>query len=369
LGRRKKKHEDHINHEAWAIPYGDLITLLLAFFVVMYAISSVNAGKFRVLSDSLNAAFRGNPTTFEPVQIGERTRGTGADLSVAMMESAMEGQPRSLLEAVQIEGAKNRGAGQAPYPGAGETGHAQPAVLDEHGNPMVTQLSRVADELQSALQSLVDADLVAVRRHQFWLEVEVRSDILFPSGVAALSDKAYPALDALAATLVKYPNPLRVEGHTDDLPIRTKLFLSNWELSAARAASVVHRFQQAGIAPSRLSVIGFGEFRPAQSNDSAAGRNANRRVVVVILSGDGAPTPSDTAGMANEAARADQPAALPPLASGGNVLPAADAVQTDSNQTTETPAASPAAAPGAVGTETAPLPVTMGTGGGNPARE
>src|SRR5690242_11763295 len=155
MGRRKKKHEDHINHEAWAIPYGDLITLLLAFFVVMYAISSVNAGKFRVLSDSLNAAFRGSPTSFEPVQIGERSRGTGADLTLQMMESAVEGKPRSLIETVHIDGSKNRGAGQAPYPGAGETGHAQPTALEKVDHPMAAQLARVADELQSSLQTLV----------------------------------------------------------------------------------------------------------------------------------------------------------------------------------------------------------------------
>lgn len=229
---------------------------------------------------------------------------------------------------------------------------------------MAAQLSRLADELQVALQSLVDADLVAVRRHQYWLEIEVRSDILFPSGVATLSDKAYPALDALAVTLVKYPNPLRVEGHTDDLPISTRYYPSNWELSAARAASVVHRFQRGGIAASRLSVIGFGEFRPAQPNDTAAGRNANRRVVVVILSGDGAPTPADSAGMANEAARAGQPTALPPMAAGGEISD-----QIRSSPASETPSALPTASPGAVGTETAPVPVTLGTGGGNPTRE
>jgi chemotaxis protein MotB len=365
MGRRKKKHEDHVNHEAWAIPYGDLITLLLAFFVVMYAISSVNAGKFRVLSDSLNAAFRGNPTTFEPLQIGEKMRGTGADMEMSIMTpSQISGRPRSLIESVRIDGAKGQGAGAAPLPGAGQTGHAQPVAVEQESHPMATQLSRVADELQNALQSLVDADLVAVRRHQFWLEVEVRSDILFPSGVATLSDKAYPALDALAVTLVKYPNPLRVEGHTDNLPINTRFYPSNWELSAARAASVVHRFQRGGIAASRLSVIGFGEFRPLQPNTTAAGRNANRRVVVVILSGDGAPAPSDAAGMADEASRAAQPTALPPMAAGGD-----SSDQIHSIQTSETPSALPVAAPGAVGTETAPLPVTVGTGGGNPTRE
>ena len=101
---RKHKHEDHVNHEAWAIPYGDLITLLLAFFVVMYAISSVNEGKFRVLSDSLQAAFRGAPKTLEPVQVGEKSRGSGADIAVSIVQQAtMNGQPRQLLEAISID--------------------------------------------------------------------------------------------------------------------------------------------------------------------------------------------------------------------------------------------------------------------------
>jgi chemotaxis protein MotB len=210
---------------------------------------------------------------------------------------------------------------------------------------MAEQLSRVADELEAALQSLVEADLVAVRRHEFWLEVEVRTDILFPSGVATLSDKAYPALDALALTLGKYPNPLRVEGHTDDRPINTRYYPSNWELSAARAASVVHRFQSAGIAPSRLSVIGFGETRPVKPNDTAENRGTNRRVVIVILAGEGAPAPDDAADMADEASRAGQPAALPPIAT------------------------QPAAADTAVGTETAPVHLTLGSSGGNPTQE
>jgi chemotaxis protein MotB len=325
---RKHKHEDHVNHEAWAIPYGDLITLLLAFFVVMYAISSINEGKFRVLSDSLQAAFRGTPRTLEPVQMGEKTRGSGADIALTIVQQSMiDGQPRKMLEAIHVDG--------APGIGAGQTGHAQP-LSSEH--PIAKQLSRVADELETALKSLVDANLVAVRRHEFWLEVEVRTDILFASGVATLSDKAIPALDALAGTLVKYPNPVRVEGHTDNQPINTKYYPSNWELSAARAASVVHRFARAGMAPARLSVIGFGENRPTHPNDTAANRIFNRRVVIVILAGEGAPAPDDAADIAAEAAGAGASAALPPIAT-------------------------------AAGTETAPLPVTVGAGAGNPARE
>src|SRR5262250_1629027 len=101
---RKHKHEEHLNHEAWAIPYGDLITLLLAFFVVMYAISSVNEGKYRVLSDSLNAAFRGTPQTLEPVQVGEKQRGSGADIKATLVEQKMvDGQPRTMLAALPVK--------------------------------------------------------------------------------------------------------------------------------------------------------------------------------------------------------------------------------------------------------------------------
>ena len=124
---RKHKHEEHANHEAWAIPYGDLVTLLLAFFVVMYAISSINEGKFRVLSDSLQAAFRGTPKSLEPVQVGEKMRGSGADIAVSIVQQSMiEGQPRKMLEAVSVDGESGDGAGPAARPGAGQTGHAQP---------------------------------------------------------------------------------------------------------------------------------------------------------------------------------------------------------------------------------------------------
>lgn len=339
---RRKKHEDHSNHEAWAIPYGDLVTLLLAFFVVMYALSTINEGKFRVLSDSLQAAFRGTPSTLEPVQVGEKSRGSGADIAMTIVQQSMiDGQPRKMLETIPVN----------------PTGRAPPLPAD---HPIAKQLAHVADELETAMKSLVDANLVTVRRHEFWLEVEVRTDILFASGEAILSNKAIPALDALAATLLKYPNPVRVEGHTDNRPINTRYYPSNWELSAARAASVVHRFARAGVAPGRLSVIGFGENRPAQSNDTAMGRDANRRVIIVILAGEGEPAPSDAAGIADEASRAGASAALPPIATD----PALQTTPAPVNAVT--PDVSPAVP---LGTEPAPLPVTVGAGARNPAQE
>ena len=354
---RKKKHEDHINHEAWAIPYGDLITLLLAFFVVMYAISSINEGKFRVLSDSLSAAFRGTPRTLEPVQVGQKTRGSGADIAMTIVQQSMiDGQPRKMLETLHIN--DDPGGSPTPYP--------KGSLPADH--PIAKQLAKVADELEKALQALVEADLVTIRRHEFWLEVEVKTDILFASGEANLSDKAIPALDALAGTLTKYPNPVRVEGHTDNRPINTRYYPSNWELSAARAASVVHRFARSGMNPDRLSVIGFGEYRPAQPNETAAGRDANRRVVIVILAGEGTPAPSDAAGVVSQAGEgnaAGNDAGLPVPALPADALPS-DVQSTESNPPPVNDITQPTTASG---TEPAPVPMSTGAGAGIPAQE
>jgi len=304
---RKRKHEEHTSHEAWAIPYGDLVTLLLAFFVVMYAISSINEGKFRVLSDSLQAAFRGSPKTLEPVQVGEKARGSGADITSSIAKHAtMDTQARQLLDAITIDSQ------------VASARRNNPDRVDAAGKVIVpAALSRVADEIEKALAPLIAAEMIAVRRHSTWVEVEIRTDILFASGVAKLSDDALPALTVLAETLAKYPNPVRVEGHTDNRPISTSTFPSNWELSAARAGSVVHLFARGGVDPARLAVIGLGEFRPAQSNDTASGRNANRRVLIVILAGDQAPEHAfgEDRGVASEPAQPGdlaQPEAPPP---------------------------------------------------------
>src|SRR6185437_12410168 len=144
-------------------------------------------------------------------------------------------------------------------------------------------------QVQDAMQSLIDAKLVTVRRENMWLEIEINADILFPSGAGEFAPSAEPVLDKLAEVLKPFPNPIRVEGHTDDRPIHTAAFPSNWELSAARAASVVHLFMDHGIAPERLAVLGFGQYREVMPNTTAAGRNANRRVAVVILGRNAAP--------------------------------------------------------------------------------
>ncbi len=283
MASRRHKHEEHANHEAWAIPYADLLTLLLAFFVVMYAISSVNEGKYRVLSDSLFAAFRGSPRTLQPVQVGEKAVGSGADIQMTIVQQAMlEGQPRSMLEPSPISVSDSQHSAH----NASNTTYDSETQASEAA---VQQLESVAREVEQAMSTLVDQELIAVRRHGLWVEVEIRTDILFPSGVATMEPAAIDVLRQLAGTLKPFPNPIRVEGHTDNRPISTRAFPSNWELSSARAASVVHLFTESGIAPGRLAVIGLGEYRPARPNTTVEGRNANRRVVLVILSGNTPP--------------------------------------------------------------------------------
>jgi chemotaxis protein MotB len=313
---RRRKHEEHTNHEAWAIHYGDLITLLLAFFVVMYAMSSVNEGKYRVLSDSLVAAFRGSPRTLTPIQVGEKQVGSGADIQVTLVQQAMlEGQPRQMLEPTPIQITESRTSHASSPQGAREAESMTRSVAEVAA---MRALEEVAADVEAAMSDLIRDDLIIVRRHGLWVEVEIRTDILFASGEATLSPESASVLRRLAATLKPFPNPIRVEGHTDNVPIKTRAFPSNWELSAARAATVVHLLMEEGVAPPRLAVIGLGEYRPAQSNSTPEGRNANRRVLLVILGVDQRPEGDPADAITNESPAPEtlpDPALPPPAVS------------------------------------------------------
>jgi chemotaxis protein MotB len=265
---RKKKHEEHVNAEAWAIPYGDLVTLLFALFTVMYAMSSVNEGKFRVLSDSMIAAFHGAPKSMQPVNIGDKQPGKGGDKPLVGVS------PTALMK-IKEPPKSIAGGNMSPR----DPGAAKGSARED----MPGALIRMERQVQDAMQALIDAKLVTVKRENMWLEIEINTDILFPSGAGDFAPAAEPVLDKLAEVLKPFPNPIRVEGHTDNRPIKTASFPSNWELSAARAASVVHQFTKAGIDPLRLEIVGFGQFRPLQPNDTVEGRNANRRVSVLVL--------------------------------------------------------------------------------------
>lgn len=266
---RKKKHEEHENHERWLVSYADFITLLFAFFVVMYSLSSVNEGKYRVLSESLMAAFRAPNKSMEPVQLGSPVKSPPVPNEQNSQAPTRPGMtPPVSLPMTRPDPPRQSLAEELKQREAA----ARARVLEE-----------MAGELEQALAGLIEKDLVRVRTTRFWMEVEIKTSILFPSGSSQLSPTAVTTLDKVAGILKRYPNPIHVEGFTDNQPIRTPAFPSNWELSAARAAGVVHLFSRAGIEPARMAAVGYGEHHPLGDNKTAEGRNANRRVVLVVL--------------------------------------------------------------------------------------
>ncbi len=233
---RRKRHEEPDNHERWLVSYADFITLLFAFFVVMYSVSQVNEGKYRVLSGSLESAFR---------------------------PKAAEGAPPP--------------SGMVP----GAAPAAAPGVLQ--GGGALSPIQLLAKEVAGQLKPLLDQGLVDIRERSGWLEIEINNRILFGSGSARPGEEAKVLLALLGKVLGRFPNPVQVEGYTDNLPIDNAAFSSNWELSAARAAAVVNLLARHGVDPAQLVALGYGENSPVASNDTPEGRARNRRVILKIF--------------------------------------------------------------------------------------
>lgn len=269
---RKKKHEEHENHERWLVSYADFITLLFAFFVVMYSMSSVNEGKYRVLSESMNAAFRPITRSFAPIQFGEEVRSIrqpefSVIMDVPIPINIKPEIPGKSDEDVQIESDATEAGG-----GDGESEF-----------PLNAALQFLEGEVKAAFGDLIEDEQIDVRQNPLWLEIEIKSNILFPIGSADLAEPAEVILAQMGDILARYPNPLMVEGFTDNMPIQNSVFPSNWELSSARAASVVRLFETTSVDSIRMSSVGFGEHRPKVPNDTPEQRAQNRRVIVVVM--------------------------------------------------------------------------------------
>lgn len=239
--------EEQDANDRWLVSYSDFITLMFAFFVVMYALSSVNENKYRILSDSLVKTFKSREVSGKPIQIGKEPKTLKAEPSPKDAPEKKQTKPRSENEANK------------------------------------KKMAVIAGQLINNLKPLVDKQLIKIEHNEHWVRVEINTSILFDTGSAVLENDGFEPLNALAKVLKPLPNLIQVEGHTDDLPITNRRFPSNWELSAHRAASVVHLFTRDGIQATRLSAIGYGEYRPVSSNKTKKGRRENRRVVVVIL--------------------------------------------------------------------------------------
>jgi chemotaxis protein MotB len=277
---RKKHAEAHENHERWLVSYADFITLLFAFFVVMYAMSSVNEGKFRVLSESMATAFRSvDAHSAKPLIVAEivgmsASQTSGAQSAMGrsmapdlrpMPSMAIQRSPRSIVTLAK---------------GDNPTDKPRTTTSESSVDP---NLAKIVAKLQAYLSELVKADMVNLRSNTLWVEVEIKNNVLFDSGSAIVNKEAEAPLAEIAAVLREVPNRIQVEGFTDNRPINTPFYPSNWELSAARAANVVNLLMKNGVRPERMAAVGYGEFQPIADNGIESGRVQNRRVVIVIM--------------------------------------------------------------------------------------
>ena len=234
----KKKHEEHENHERWLVSYADFITLLFAFFVVMYSVSSVNEGKYRTVSASIKAAL--NPINSVP-------------------------------------------SSRLPF----TIGNAKPRMIttDEVStdDPIIRRMREIMTRINPNLKGDI-SEVKIVETGRGTIMISLPESILFQSGEARVRSEALPFLKALAEILIEMDRHIRIIGHTDNVPIRTAQFPSNWELSAGRAVMVVRIFSELyGVPISHLSATGFADAKPLESNDTVGGRTKNRRVEILIL--------------------------------------------------------------------------------------
>ena len=295
---RKQKHEEHENHERWLVSYADFITLLFAFFVVMYSVSSVNEGKYRVLSESMTASFRAQAKSLAPIQHGRPAKTSAQDQfsivskpQVIRLSRDIDPKRRSFAtDRILPDSVANR-ATLKQY-GSVDRGEEGKYVLvdkktsggadQKSKESKIASLGQISSEIEESMKTLVQEGIINIRRHETWLEIEINTGILFYSGSATVSDEAQDVLFKLARILAPQPNSIEVEGHTDNQPIKTTVFPSNWELSAARAATVVRMLSDYGVEPRRMQATGFGDNRPLVNNSTEENRARNRRVILVV---------------------------------------------------------------------------------------
>lgn len=255
MSRRKKFETERENHDRWLVSYADFITLLFAFFVVMYAVSVVNQNKYKQLANSLGSAF-GSSRLVQEGHIENDSQGK-------LEETPKQVEPRSgksfikPFAAIQSRNEKWRREREA--------------------------MTAMALDMSRALSPLIEQGSVRVLQNNRGIRIDIKSSVLFAQGSADLEVSALPPLLEVAGLLAEKPNAIQVEGHTDNIPIRNYLFYSNWELSAVRASSVVRLLVQNGIAEQRLSAVGYGSAQPVENNDTAEGRARNRRVSIMVL--------------------------------------------------------------------------------------
>lgn len=245
----RRKRVDRDNHERWLISYADFITLLFAFFVVMYAISSVNEGKYKVLGSSLINAF------------GESTTVPGDSGMIRLTEQEI--YFKSIVD-------------------------RRNARLAERQRKQNERMQALVSTFNKVMEKFVKNGQVTVTQTNRGVVLDINASTLFPLGGADLAASAQQTLADVAKVMVGGDQFIEVEGHTDNLPIKTAMYPSNWELSSARASSVVRLFIEQGVLPKRLTAVGSADNHPVLDNDTPEGRARNRRVTITVLTPDAA---------------------------------------------------------------------------------
>lgn len=275
--RRGQREDDKVLHnhqtDRWMVSYADFITLLFAFFVVMYAMSSVNEGRYRVLSGALS-------TAFSPADGSHATVGTRVQPPVPIVPPVATPAP------VTVD-APPPATARPPSPPTPPVDPVEQAELARTAE-RVQHMQQLATRVDEQLQSLVANGQVQVARGARGIAIEIDAAVLFNPASADLKPASFDALRSLSKVLSGFVEPVQIEGHSDDVPIATREFRSNWELSAARAASVGRFLIAQGVSPARIGIAGYAEYRPIVGNTDASSRARNRRVTLVVLSADDA---------------------------------------------------------------------------------
>jgi chemotaxis protein MotB len=273
---RRKKLQQHPNHERWLVSYADFITLLFAFFVVLYASAQVDKRKVGQLAMAIQVAF-------QKMGIFEASNTKPAVLTSEPMPFSKVQMVENLPRVQQLDQLVSSTRGE-------------PA--EQSQRPPMRQIQ---NQLQNALLPELEKRTVSITPTKEGIVVSLREAGFFPSGSANLRPQAESTLAQFVKVIAPYHVRIRIEGHTDNVPIHNSHFDSNWDLSTARATEIIKLFiSKYNVAPDRLSAAGYGEYYPVASNDTPGGRAMNRRVDLVILtpnSETGPPLPSDSNGI------------------------------------------------------------------------
>ena len=269
---RRRRQEVHVNHERWLISYADFITLLFAFFVVMYSISQVNDSKYRVLSDTFVEAFHQKTDVQDELAKQQNTSSSDDVINpIDMVKTAVE-QADSDEQKPEINEHPTDTAQIDP----------QTSVISDEPVKTSDELTQISDLVTEKFTQLINDQMIQVSSNELWLQIELKDSILFSSGSADTSEQAQRIFDEIAGILKNYSNPIQVEGFTDNIPIKSVKYPTNWELSTARASAIVKYLASKGVAPERLSAVGYGEYQPVAANDTDQGRAQNRRVTIMV---------------------------------------------------------------------------------------